>query len=267
MFAADSRFEVLEINQKRTNRLGSGDADIVMKHRATGRQIRVEVKELKPESQRSDLKRLKNQILKMAEDAKKTGEAQVLINRHPVLPELREFAERHGVKVFENVNTGETTTGMDFSKVANALDHEAKTARWVGRAKAGFVLVLAVFTAYEQWTIIDKYRRGESTRTEFLFEEASFVAGSALGAAGAWAGFELGALLGSCFGPVGTGIGGFLGSVIGGYAGYWVGSTAVSTAKTIYFQWQDEKERARYREALLRYCEQTYCSPSPGQQR
>jgi hypothetical protein len=69
---ADGRFRVLGLNRPRRNSLGRTDADVVFRHQPTGLQVRLEVKDMSPASQRSKLGEIKTQILKMAQDARLT---------------------------------------------------------------------------------------------------------------------------------------------------------------------------------------------------
>jgi hypothetical protein len=265
MFAADARFEVVELGQLRQNRFGKTDADIVVRHKATGQVIRVEVKDLSLESQKADLKRLEEQIRKMAEDARLRGERAVLMNRKQVLPELKQIAEKYGVQVFEEVKTGVTTHGQtDFQQVANELDDSIKGALYARRIGKVLVVAGVAISIYEEGTILYKYYTGQINWREFVEQEARFVAGGVGGAAGAWAGFEAGAIVGSYFGPIGTAVGGFVGGVVGGIGGYFVGEKAGARAAGTYFQWQDEKEHELYVQRLMDYCQQRYGSPSVG---
>jgi len=118
----DGRFKVLGVNQPRTTPLGKTDADIVFRHRSTGLQVRMEVKNLSPASQLANLKDIKLQIRKMAEDARRTGEIQVWANRQKVLPEVRAYAKRYGIRIEEGLRTGKKPGDRSFRDFANDLD-------------------------------------------------------------------------------------------------------------------------------------------------
>ena len=105
---ADGRFQVIGLNQRRLTSMGGTDADLVFRHVSTGLQGRMEVKNLSLSSQRSNLPEIQKQILKMPEDARFTGEIQVWGNPRSILPEIRVFAERHGITVAERLRTGST---------------------------------------------------------------------------------------------------------------------------------------------------------------
>jgi len=146
----DSRFDVVGLNQPRNTSRRRTDADIVFRHRPTGLQVRMEVKNMTPASQRANLKKIKRQILKMAEDARRTGEIQVWANRQNVLPEVRAFAERHGIRVEERLRTGNTNLrpgDRSFKNFANDLNKElfirARFTAVAGSMKAGMGAYLA----------------------------------------------------------------------------------------------------------------------------
>ena len=110
----------------------------------------MEVKNVTPASQCSNLGKLQTQILKMAEDARLTGEMQVWANRQNILPEVRSFAERNGVRVEERLRTGNTNLlpgDRKFQDFANGLDKElryqARLNALAGSAKAGMGAYLA----------------------------------------------------------------------------------------------------------------------------
>lgn len=147
---SDGRFNVVGLNRPRLNSAGATDADIIFRHQATGLQVRMEVKNMTPNSQRANLGRIHSQILKMAQDARVTCERQVWANRQNVLPEVRAFAEGHGVSVEERLRTGNTNVrpgDRSFQDFANGLDEELRVqARFTavaGSVKAGMGAYLA----------------------------------------------------------------------------------------------------------------------------
>ncbi|NLX96749.1 MAG: hypothetical protein GXY83_11280 [Rhodopirellula sp.] len=146
----DARFNVAGLNRPRVNSAGRTDADIVFRHQSTGLQVRMEVKNMTPASQRANLQNIQRQILKMAQDARMTGEMQVWANRQNVLPEVRAFAERHGIRVEERLRTGNTNVrpgDRSFQDFASGLDKElrlqAKLTAMAGSVKAGMGAYLA----------------------------------------------------------------------------------------------------------------------------
>ena len=146
----DGRFKVVGLNLLRNNAIGKTDADIVFRHKSTGLQVRMEVKNMTISSQRSAFPRLQKQILKMAQDARDTGEMQVWANRQSVLPKVRVFAEQHGVRVEERLRTGSTNLlqrDRKFQDFANSLEKDlqfqAKLSASAGGLKAGMGIYLA----------------------------------------------------------------------------------------------------------------------------
>lgn len=103
---ADRRFELVEMGRKLDRPWGKTDADILFRHKKTGRVIRLEVKDYSLRSQVTNEAKLKHQISKMAKEARLTGEQQIWINRRSVTPEIRRYATRRGVVVLANVGTG-----------------------------------------------------------------------------------------------------------------------------------------------------------------
>ncbi len=83
------------------------DKDICFQHNKTGTLCRIESKDVSIASQRGNLPHYKKQIRQMASEYRKTGEVQAYINRHEIIPELKEYAKIEGVPTYENVITGE----------------------------------------------------------------------------------------------------------------------------------------------------------------
>jgi hypothetical protein len=155
----DGRFNVVGLNRPRVNSAGATDADIVFRHQPTGLQVRMEVKNMTPASQRANLEKIQSQILKMAQDARLTGEIQVWANRQNVLPEVRAFAERHGVRVEERLRTGSTNLrpgDRSFQDFANSLDKklsvQAGLTAVTGSVKAG----MGIYMSYQAIRQLEK---------------------------------------------------------------------------------------------------------------
>ncbi|GIW82395.1 MAG: hypothetical protein KatS3mg105_4202 [Gemmatales bacterium] len=189
---SDSRFTVIGLNQPRSNSAGNTDADIVFRHKPTGLQVRMEVKNMSLASQRANFDKIKQQLLKMAEDARRTGEMQVWANRQKVLPEVRAFAERHGIRVEERLRTGNTNLrpgDRSFQDFANDLDKElrlqAKLTAWAGSLKAGMGAYL-VYQAIRQ--LKDDVSSFAGTHGDWLRigeHGSTLLAGSGFASAGA----------------------------------------------------------------------------------
>lgn len=110
-FHNDPRFSLEEMNRVLERPWGRTDADIVIRHRSTGLYGRAEVKDVSLASQTTHLGRLKEQLDKMALEARRTGQVQFWINRREVLPELKEYANKRGIRVLGNVKTGRSSIG------------------------------------------------------------------------------------------------------------------------------------------------------------
>jgi len=116
----DPQYSVVEMNRPQKRAWGNTDFDIVFRHHSSNQYGRVEVKDYSPDSQNTNLNKLKIQIEKMAREGRYSGQQQVWINARPVVQNLRSYAESRGVLVLENVKTGTTT-----SKVPGAISADA----------------------------------------------------------------------------------------------------------------------------------------------
>ena len=104
------------------------DKDIYFQHRETGRLCRIESKDVRTDSQRADVLHYKRQIAIMAAEYRATGELQAYVNRREVIPELKAFARKLGVPVYENVVTRNRVVGsrqMPFDEVLNDIHRQA----------------------------------------------------------------------------------------------------------------------------------------------
>lgn len=127
------------------------DKDLLFQHRPTGTRCRIESKDVQPESQRRALAHYQTQIDKMAAEYRRTGELQAFVNRRAVVPELKDYARRQGVPVYENVVTSERNLGAGQTRFDAVLADMRRQATiraslklWQGGAQAGLgVAVLA----------------------------------------------------------------------------------------------------------------------------
>lgn len=132
-YFSDSRFDVVELGKILRRHWGNTDADLVIRHRATGALGRVEIKEISPETQHHNLSYYKGQMDKMAREAAHTGQLQFWLNRRPLIPELEAYAERLGIEAYGNVKTGQTTHGTPFESVRDLQDRRFKAATFRSR--------------------------------------------------------------------------------------------------------------------------------------
>jgi hypothetical protein len=216
----DPRFQLVAVDQPVTASYGRTDKDLVLRYRQTGQRSRIEVKDVKPDSQRADLERIKGQIYKMAAEYKRTGELQAWANRQETIPAIKEYAKQKGVPVYER------TKQQSFTKILDDLDNrsvfETRIAaiKWLGRA--GTVGIVA----YEAY-VIQGALSGRLSEREFVATQSAIVGG----AGGAWAGAETGSGIGTLLvggpedplaviaAPAGALVGGIAGAIIGGKAG------------------------------------------------
>jgi hypothetical protein len=188
----DGRFNVVGLNRLRVNSAGATDADIVFRHQPTGLQVRMEVKNMSLASQRANLGKIKSQILKMAQDAQLTGEMQVWANRHNVLPEVRTFAERQGIRVEERLRTGNTNLrpgDRRFQDFANGLDKElrvhARLTAIAGGVKAGMGAYLAYQAIRQLEMDITNFSGKQGDWLRVGDHGSTLLAGGGFGTAGA----------------------------------------------------------------------------------
>jgi len=120
----DSRFKLLAVDEPQFGRTGKmiTDKDIKFVHRKTGLQCRIESKTVKLQSQKSNPQHYKRQIDKMAREFRRTGELQGWLNHERVTPELREYAARRGVPVYEKVQTGPKALARGEPHTKQVLD-------------------------------------------------------------------------------------------------------------------------------------------------
>lgn len=188
----DGRLKVVGLNRPRVSSIGKTDADIVFRHQPTGLQVRMEVKNATPASQRASLGKLQSQILKMAHDARLTGEMQVWANRQNVLPELRAFAERHGVRVEERLRTGSTNLRPDdrsFQDFATSLDKDlrvqARLTAMAGSVKAGAGIYMAYQAIRQLENDVAAFDGTQGDLLRFGEHGSTLLAGGSFGMAGA----------------------------------------------------------------------------------
>jgi len=235
----DPRFQLVAVDQPVNASYGRTDKDLVLRHRQTGQRSRIEVKDVKPASQRADLERIKGQINKMAAEYKSTGELQVWANRQETIPAIKEYAKQKGVPVYEK------TKQADFTKVLDDLDNRSvietrmAAGKWLGRAN------IVVLVLMEGYTIQGAFS-GRLSEREFVTDTSAFAAGSL----GAWGGMEAGAAWGGELGAFGgpfdeitVPAGAALGGLVGGVAGAFIAGKAGENIATGIYGRLDEKQR------------------------
>lgn len=134
----DGRHTLVEMGRQLNRAWGKTDADLFIRHRATGLFGRVEVKDYSLRSQITNEAKLKVQMRKMAREGRFSGQPQFWINRHAMTPQLRQFAARSGLVPMESVATGQRLPPgtQSFDKALARMDREF--ARMAGqRARMG----------------------------------------------------------------------------------------------------------------------------------
>lgn len=183
------RFQLTGVDQPVNAPYGRTDKDLAFRHRKTGQRARVEVKDVKPASQRADLERIKGQIDKMAAEYRRTGELQAWANRQETIPAIKEYARQKGVPTYEN------TKQTEFSRVLDDLDSrsvsEARVKLLSGSASAGLGVLLlytsgnALFAELElsHDDIASRLRMGENAS---LFAGGGAMTTEGLAKLGSW---------------------------------------------------------------------------------
>lgn len=147
----DPRFSLEEMNRALRRQWGNTDADIVFRHRPTGLYGRIEIKEVSRDSQAANLNALKQQMDKMSLEARRTGQLQFWISRKPVLPELHDYAAKRGVRVLDNVNTGNSAVAhvVPLEQAMGAVEND------MVRASKRKAIAASTGVAFGVWMLTD----------------------------------------------------------------------------------------------------------------
>ena len=246
----DGRFNVIGLNRQHLNAAGKTDADIVFRHKSTGLQVRMEVKHMTPNSQKANLPKIKTQILKMALDARITGEMQVWANSHADWLRVGE----HGSTLL--AGAGSSVAGA--AQLVRQIPVLANSARLVRLTKWGGRLGMAGSVLAEVF-LVNQYISGNLTERQFWHGQASLGGGLAGGGAGGLVGFKagvgIGGAIGSFFGPggtiIGVGIGGTIGLIGGGFGGGYAGAHFAGLGVEGRYRLKDAEQQEKYSQFLL----------------
>lgn len=137
----DPRFHLVGVDQPVKAHYGKTDKDLVLRHKQTGQQSRIEVKDAKPASQRSDLKRIKAQIDKMATEYRRTGELQAWANRQETIPAIKEYGRQKGIPIYEKVKQAEFPKILDDLERRSVVETRMKISSGLLSAGAGVALL------------------------------------------------------------------------------------------------------------------------------
>ncbi|MFM8476179.1 MAG: hypothetical protein ACKOEO_10330, partial [Planctomycetaceae bacterium] len=180
----DPRFQVVALDQPVRDASGRliTDRDILYLHRATGALGRLEVKDVTTSSQRSNLRNYQRQIREMGLEQRKTGQQQAFVNRRTVIPELREYAAKYQVTVYENVNLSDSGAATRWTTAIADVLNDIDLRNRLSALSRVTEHVYQVFTdappALKAW---QHYRQGSGSLEEAEFRSLS------TGAAGAFA--------------------------------------------------------------------------------
>ena len=245
-FTRGGKFEAIATDKIIQTRFGETDVDLWLRHRETGENVLVEVKDSKLANQ--NIKDYKLKVRRFTDYAERHGARVAFLSRNELKPAFKEFAKSHGVLTYDKVVTGKLTGqkqgNLPFremerdlgQRVAKATTTEAgelaefETAGiWLRRAGT------AVMVAYEGYAIQGALS-GRLSEREFWTANSKFASV----AAGSWVGMKAGAAAGGALGAAitsetgGWGVapgalfGGVIGILGGGYGGAKLGEMAAS---------------------------------------
>jgi hypothetical protein len=249
-------FEIADTSRPLKTSLGNTEVDVNLRHRATGRTLRMEVKNVKVTG--SNLQDLKTQIAKLGADARRTGARQVWVNNQAIPDRFREdfrrYARSKGVAVYDRVSTGpgKVAAGRARSlqsvlRLENRILTPAKISpvwmsqragRWAGRAGIGVTGALLAYDVY-------RWRTGSLSGRQLAARTATTAGGAVGGWGGAQAGAMAGAALGSFVPGVGTVVGGIAGGILGGFFGGAAGAWATESVVNRWAQPSPTVEKSR----------------------
>lgn len=191
----DPRFQLISMNEILKRPWGNTDADIRFRYGKHGLFGRIEVKDVSPGSQSSNIQKLTKQIDKMAREYRHTGQPQIWANRRETIPAIKEHARKQGIQVFEKVSTGQISRakGMPsaafLNEVASQTEKLQRTRAGQGGFQFGFGLWTLINSAPVLWTdgreLLNTNERSTEAWRRFG-EHASFAAaGGVMSASGA----------------------------------------------------------------------------------
>ena len=178
----DPRFQLVGLDQPVKAYYGRTDKDLVLRHQQTGQRSRIEVKDVNPASQRSDLERIKGQIDKMAAEYRRTGELQAWANRQETIPAIKEYGRQKGVPIYEKTKQSEFPKILDDLEGRSVVETRVKVTSGLLSAGAGAALLYSSTTGLLEASQADLT---DVTARLQLGEQASlFIAGSSFTTSG-----------------------------------------------------------------------------------
>lgn len=184
----DPRYSVVEMNRPQKRSWGNTDFDIVFKHHSSNQYGRIEVKDYSPDSQTTNLAKLKTQIDKMAREGRYSGQPQLWINARPVVSDVRSYAESRGVLVLENVKTGTKASkapgaisaDVALGQVDQHIKRAVNTRTMIAAGQLGFgawmLLGSAPMALESAHALLNEENGGETTQWLRFGEQASYAA-------------------------------------------------------------------------------------------
>ncbi|MEN3974278.1 hypothetical protein [Emcibacter sp. SYSU 3D8] len=147
----DPRFDLVELSRVVGKGENRTDADQIFRDRRTGLYGRIEVKDVTPASQRTNLRKYQRQIDLMAREAARTGQQQAFFNRREIILGLRDYANRRGVFIRRGVVTGRSTAPNTVPYRVAMTDLQQEMVR----ASRGRAIGGGAGLAFGTWMLID----------------------------------------------------------------------------------------------------------------
>ena len=184
----DSRYELTGLNQPLKNAAGKTDADILFRHKETGKNVRMEVKSWSARTQKANLKGAEAQFRKMAVDQRVSGRLQVWVNDEPNIPPIEALGKKYRITIYGNVATGKRTSKpgqMTLAKVLNDTDRRAAFfSRNIGGSfeigLGAYQLWVAGRGAWNELEILLDPDRADQASWEHLGQQGSLALGGGL---------------------------------------------------------------------------------------
>lgn len=164
------------------------DKDILFRDLVTGRRYRMEVKDVSLGTQRTNMANYKRQILLMSQEARRTGEKQIWVNRREVAPEIAAYAKRLGVDTHGNVTTSKAPEVLKRNRALSEVlgkYSSVETMRQAAGFGAGvyglYMMIRSAPQFFDAWKdFLGKGSRGEAEILRLAQATTGFVGGGVL---------------------------------------------------------------------------------------
>ena len=149
-FTKGGKFKVLKTDKIINTRFGDTDVDLWLKQQSSGKNVLVEVKDNKFKNQ--NISEYKLKIQRLADYAERHGTRAALVNRYTLKPEIKEFARKNGVFVYDDVATGKLSGqkpgNMPFREMESDLSQRLTRISNAEAIRGGFSAGVGVLLLY-----------------------------------------------------------------------------------------------------------------------